>query len=329
MPLMSRLKRFGIDPYLMLLFATVLGAALLPAHDRVAEVLDGVSYWAVALLFFLYGAKLSTASIIAGVTNWRLQLGVLATTFLVFPLLGIGMAAVTAPLLGAAFAAGLIYVGCLPSTIQSAVAFTALARGNVAGAVCAASISNLIGVVLAPLLVSLLMTTGGPVSINPDAVWKIAQQILLPFFIGQLARPLLISFLDRYKSTVTLYDRGVILLIVYVAFSAGVSGGTFASAGPWVLAALAGVMALMLALAFGATILLGRGAGLDRADRATLLFCGSTKSLATGLPMAGILFVGQDVAAILLPLMLYHLIQLVTCALISQRMAAAPEGAAA
>ncbi|MCB1389974.1 MAG: bile acid:sodium symporter [Rhodobacteraceae bacterium] len=327
--MLARLKRYGIDPYLVLLFATVAAAALLPAGGDIATVLKGVSYWAVALLFFLYGAKLSTASILAGLTNWRLQLGILATTFVVFPVLGLGLAAVAAPLLGAAFAAGLIYVGCLPSTIQSAVAFTALARGNVAGAVCAASISNLIGVVLSPLLVSLLLTTEGPVSINPDAVWKIAQQILLPFFLGQLARPLLIRFLDRYKSTVTLYDRGVILLIVYVAFSAGITGGTFATAGAAHLAALGAVVAVMLALAFAATILIGRVSGMDRADRATMLFCGSTKSLATGLPMAGILFLGQDVAAILLPLMLYHLLQLVVCALIAQRMAAVPEAVAA
>jgi len=322
----ARLKRYGIDRYMVLLAGTIVAATLLPAQGGTASVLRGVSFWAIAVLFFLYGAKLSTATILAGLTNWRLQFGVLACTYLLFPVLGLGLGLASAPILGASFAAGLIYIGCLPSTVQSAVAFTSLARGNVAGAVCAASISNLIGVVLAPLLVAFLLTTDGTVTVNPDAVWKIVQQILLPFFAGQLCRPLLARLLDRYKTLVTVYDRAAILLIVYVAFSAGTVDGIWSVAGPGLIAGLIAVVIVMLALAMGATLALGRLSGMGAADRVTLLFCGSTKSLATGLPMAGILFAGQDVAMIVLPLMLYHLIQLIVCAALAQRAAQIPEG---
>lgn len=327
--LAAKLKRFGLDLYMLSLFATVVAATLVPARDTAAEVLREVSFWAIALLFFLYGAKLSTATILAGLVNWRLQLGCLLCTFAVFPVLGLGLSAAASAGIGAAFGAGLIYIGCLPSTVQSAVAFTSISGGNTAGAVCAASISNLVGVVLSPLLVAWLLATDGTVAINPDAVWKICQQILLPFFLGQLCRPVLAGLMDRAKAQVTLYDRGAILLIVYVAFSAGTVGGIWSSVGAPVLGLLVGVVCVMLALAMGASLALGRVAGLDWADRVALFHCGSTKSLATGLPMAGILFMGQDIARIVLPLMLYHLIQLVVCAMVAQRLSALPRAQAA
>lgn len=321
MSLSQRLKSYGLDRYMALLFATVLAGAFLPASGAVAEGLRSVSFWAIAVLFFLYGAKLSTASIAAGLTNWRLQGGVLLVTFVAFPILALILAALVGPVLGPVLAAGIVYVGCLPSTVQSAITFTSLARGNVAGAVCAASISNLVGVVLAPLLVAFLMATDGEVDIHADAMWKIVQQILLPFFAGQLARPLIGKLIERHKALVTLYDRGAILLIVYVAFSAGTVGGIWGAVGPAVMAALVAVILVFLGLAMAASVALGRLAALPEADRTTLFFCGSTKSLATGLPMAGLLFAGQEVAMIVLPLMLYHLIQLMLCAALAQRAA--------
>jgi sodium/bile acid cotransporter 7 len=321
MSLSQRLKSYGLDRYMALLFATVLAGAFLPIRGEAAEVLRSVSFWAIAVLFFLYGAKLSTASIAAGLTNWRLQGGVLLVTFVAFPILALILAALAGPVLGPVLAAGIVYVGCLPSTVQSAITFTSLARGNVAGAVCAASISNLLGVVLAPLLVAFLLATDGEVDLHADAMWKIVQQILLPFFAGQLARPLIGKVIERHKALVTLYDRGAILLIVYVAFSAGTVGGLWGAVGPAVMAALVAVILVFLGLAMAASLALGRLAALPPEDRTTLFFCGSTKSLATGLPMAGLLFSGQEVAMIVLPLMLYHLIQLMLCAALAQRAA--------
>jgi sodium/bile acid cotransporter 7 len=313
------LKRVGIDYYMMCLVATVLLASFLPARGSFAVGLSSVTYWAVALLFFLYGAKLSTATITQGLTNWRLQLLCLLCTFALFPLLTLLMSPVVGILLPSAIGIGFLYIGCLPSTVQSSIAFTSVSNGNVAGAICAASISNLIGVVLSPMLLSLLIASHSDSAIDPSAIWKICQQILLPFIVGQLCRPLLSGFLNRHKLPTMIVDRGSILLIVYSAFSAGVVNGIWQIISFEGLGIIIGFAALLLAIVMGVSLASGKMMGMARADNLALLYCGSTKSLATGLPMAGILFAGEEISLIVLPLMVFHLMQLVVCALISQR----------
>lgn len=323
------LARFGFDRYMLLLVLTVVLATVLPARGAVAVVLSHVTYWVISLLFFLYGAKLTTATILAGLANWRLQLSVLALTFVLFPILALALKPLSLIWLPTAIGAGILYIGCMPSTVQSSIAFTAVSGGNVAGAVCAASLSNLIGVVLSPLLFALLIPQGSGYGIEPSAIWKIVQQILLPFALGQLCRPLLAGWLARHRTATTIVDRGSILLIVYAAFSAGVVAGIWQVMSAPSLAILLGLCALLLAAVMGAAMLMARVAGLDHADLMAVLYCGSTKSLATGLPMAGILFAGQNISLIILPLMLFHLLQLGVCAVISQRVAARLEPRAA
>jgi sodium/bile acid cotransporter 7 len=319
--LAARLQRYGLDRYLMALLLTILLAALLPARGGFAETLSQVTFWVVALLFFLYGAKLSLAAIWDGLTNWRLQVAVLAATYLLFPVLALGLQGVAGLFLPAAVATGFLYIGCLPSTVQSSIAFTSIAGGNVAGAVCAASISNLLGVALAPLLLAILLNSEGGAVDMQAAIWKIAQQILLPFVLGQLCRPLLSGVLNRYKLPLMIVDRGSILLIVYSAFSAGMVQGI------WSHLSLPGIVLLfvlclaLLAVAVSAVQLGTRMMGLNPPDRLAALFCGSTKSLATGLPMAKILFPHDQLALIVLPLMLYHLLQLAVLAVWSRRAA--------
>lgn len=315
------LARFGFDRYMLLLVLTVVLASVLPARGTAAVALSHVTYWVIALLFFLYGAKLTTATIVAGLANWRLQLSVLALTFLLFPVLALALKPLSMLWLPAAIGVGFLYIGCMPSTVQSSIAFTAVSQGNVAGAVCAASLSNLIGVVLSPLLFAALIPQGTGYGIQPSAIWKIVQQILLPFVLGQLCRPLLAGWLARYRRPTMIVDRGSILLIVYAAFSAGVVNGIWQVIQAPSLAVLAALCLILLAAVMGAAVLMARAAGIDHADLMAVLYCGSTKSLATGLPMAGILFAGQDISLIILPLMLFHLLQLGVCAVISQRMA--------
>lgn len=318
----ANLRRFGLDRYMMLLILTVLLATFAPARGDFAAGLKPVTYWVVALLFFLYGAKLSTKTIVSGFANWRLQIGVLLCTFALFPLLGLAIKPVVIQWLPTAIGVGFLYIGCLPSTVQSSIAFTSVSGGNVAGAVCAASISNLVGVILSPLLFAVLIPSGTGYGVDPSAVWKIVQQILLPFAVGQLCRPLLADFLHRYKFPTMIVDRGSILLIVYSAFSAGVVNGIWQVVSPGALLTIIAVCAVMLAIAMGISLGAGRAAGMPREDLVSLFYCGSTKSLATGLPMAGILFAGQDISLVVLPLMVFHLLQLVVCAIISQRLAA-------
>ena len=317
----SALRRVGIDRYMMALFLTVLLAALVPARGMAAAALSQITFWVVALLFFLYGAKLSLAATWAGLTNWKLQLGCLICTYALFPVLAQGMQPLSGMALPAAIGVGFLFIGCLPSTVQSSIAFTSISGGNVAGALCAASLSNLIGVVLSPLLLAVLLHSTDDGAVATGAIWKITQQILIPFALGQLCRPLLSGVLNRHKLPLMLVDRGSILLIVYAAFSAGVVGGIWSLLSLPDIALLLALCAGLLAVVMGITVAAGRVARLPREDRLALLYCGSTKSLATGLPMAGILFHGQDIALIILPLMLYHLIQLAVLAVMSRRLA--------
>ncbi len=314
----KRLKRFGLDYYLFLLLGTVLVATLWPASGIGADIVDQVAYFAVALLFFIYGAKLNTSAIVAGIANWRLQGLVFGFTYVMFPICGLALAAVLSPWIEEELAIGIVYLSVLPSTVQSSIAFTSIARGNVPAAVCAASMSNVLGVFLTPALVAVLLHSSGD-GISLKSIIDIGLQILAPFILGQLLRPLVGGFISRHSILTQVVDRGSILIIVYSAFSAGVIAGIWEEVGLASLSIIIAADVLLLAVIMVATIWAGRAAGLDRADRLTLLFCGSKKSLASGLPMANILFAGQAVSMIILPLMLFHQIQLFVCAIIAQR----------
>ena len=276
----------------------------------------------IVLLFFLHGAKLSREALVAGAGHWRLHLTVLAATFALFPLLGLSIAAI--PGVPAVVATGMLFLTLLPSTVQSSIAFTSIARGNVAAAVCSASFSNFLGIFLTPLLVALLMGSAGA-GFSWDAVEKIVLQLLMPFLAGHLLRPVVSGFVARHKPLVDYVDRGLILLVVYNAFSAAVVEGLWQRMPLNVLLLIALLCAVLLALVLGVTWLAGRALGFTRADAIVLLFCGSKKSLASGVPMAGVLFPAAQVGAVILPLMLFHQLQLIACAVIARRYAAAAE----
>lgn len=320
MTLTQRLKRLGIDAYLVMLFGTVALAVVLPASGAAADAVKVVSLLAVALLFFLYGAKLDTSAVIAGFANLKLQGLVLAFTYVVFPLVALGLVAVLRPWIDPHIAIGLLFIGVLPSTVQSSIAFTALAQGNVAAAVCAASLSNLIGVVLTPILCAVLLQTNGG-GINPGAIGSIALQILLPFVLGQLARPWIGKWIAKHKPLTLIVDRGSILLIIYSAFSAGMVAGVWNQVDGMTLALMGAADVVLLAIIAFGTGWAATAFRLNAADRATLLYCGSTKSLASGVPMAAIIFAGQPVSLIILPLMIFHQLQLIVCAIVAQRQA--------
>lgn len=314
------MKRIGVDNYMLMLLGTVALGLILPARGIAAEVLREVTFWAVTLLFFLYGAKLDPSSVRAGLLNWRLQGLTFGATYLLFPVLGLILAAVFGGLLGTQLTLGLLFLCVLPSTVQSSIAFTSIARGNVPAAICAASLSNLVGVVLTPLLVTRLLHQDG-VGVSLDAVEKIALQILLPFLVGQLLRRWIGGFVNRHKVLTMVVDRGSILLIVYSAFGAGTVAGIWSAIPVSGLVLCFAVVTLLLALAMGIMAATGRITGMPRADQAVLFFCGSTKSLASGLPIATAIFPAAMVGATVLPLMIYHMTQLLVCSAIAQRMA--------
>lgn len=324
---MNLFKRIGIDAYMILLMLTAVLGVVLPARGIGAEILGYLTYWAVAVLFFLYGGKLDPRAVRAGLLNWKLQGLTFATTYAVFPVMGFALIAIFGRALGPEMSLGLLFLAVLPSTVQSSIAFTSISGGNVAAAICAASLSNIVGVVLTPLLVAQLIHLEGA-GVTFEAIEKIGLQILLPFVAGQLLRRWIGATLNRRKLLTTIVDRGSILLIVFAAFSAGTVAGVWSSIPPASLLVTLGVVLLLLFLIIMTTRLAGRAAGLPPEDRTTLLFCGSTKSLASGLPIAMALFPAAQVSAIILPVMIYHMVQLLVCSGIagnlSARAAAAP-----
>ncbi|WP_447041376.1 bile acid:sodium symporter family protein [Streptomyces sp. DSM 118878] len=306
-----------VDPYIAALLATVGLAALLPARGTGADIASGASTTAVSFLFFLYGARLSTREALDGLKHWRLHLTVLACTFAVFPLLGLAGRGLVPWVLTPALYSGFLFLTLVPSTIQSSIAFTSLARGNVPAAICAGSFSSLAGIVLTPLLAAALLGDSGG-GFSADSVVKIVLQLLVPFVAGQLLRRWIGGFLTRHKKVLGYVDRGSILLVVYSAFSEGMVQGIWHQVTPWRLLALLGVEAVLLAAMLALTWYGAKRLGFGRGDRIAIQFAGSKKSLAAGLPMATVLF-GADASLAVLPLMLFHQMQLMVCAVIAKR----------
>jgi sodium/bile acid cotransporter 7 len=322
------LSRFSpiLDPFLLALAATVALAAVLPAHGDGADVASMAAKSAIALLFFLYGARLSPQQAWHGVRQWRLHLLVLATTFVLFPLLGLAARALVPSVLTIDLYHGVLFLCLVPSTVQSSIAFTSIARGHVSAAIVSASLSNILGIVLTPLLVVLLMDTSGAIRVDGGSIRDIVVQLLLPFGAGQLARPWIAGLIARYAAVLKVVDRGSILLVVYTAFSMGVVQGIWGSVDVWRLVLVSLVAAMLLAVVLAVTTMIGRLARLDRGDAIVLLFCGSKKSLASGLPMALVFFPAATVGLTMLPLMIFHQIQLVVCAVIASRLARQTDG---
>lgn len=327
MPLARFVPR--IDPFLVWLTLAVVIASLLPARGMAGDLFWLLSKLAIVLLFFLHGAKLSRQAIWQGLGNWPLHLATLGITFGLFPALGLATAGLASGWIDPLLVSGVLFLTLLSSTVQSSIALVSIARGNVAAAVCSASLSNLLGILITPLLVGLLMTIGKTQGgFDWQAVQSVTVQLLLPFVAGHLLRPWIGGWIERNKKLLMPVDRGSILLVVYSAFSAAVVGGIWTRVDAPDLAILLALSAALLGLAMLAIFALARVMRMPREDFIVLLFCGSQKSLVTGVPMAGALFAPAQVGMVVLPLMIFHQLQLFVCAWIAARLAnQAPETA--
>lgn len=294
---------------------------VLPVRGQAAEVYDLFTKVAVFVLFFGYGARLSTEETLAGVRHWRLHVTILACTFVVFPLLGAPMLLLPDGFVSDAVRAGLVFLCLAPSTVQSSINMTSLAGGNVPAAMISATASNVLGVVLTPLLVMLLLpTNGGGFS------WQIALdvfvQLLLPFFLGQISRFATARFMARNRARLKLLDQFVIVLIVYGAFSDMFATGKWRQLGWNELLVTLGFILPLLAFMLWFTWNLSRWLEFDRPDRIAIMFCGTKKSLVTGVPIAAVLFPAATVGMLVVPLMIYHQAQIITSSLIAARLSA-------
>lgn len=319
----ASVRRLMPDVFTIAILFMVALASFLPVSGQSAVVFGDITAVAIGLLFFLHGAKLSREALVSGMTHWRLHLLVLASTFVMFPLLGLVIKPLALLMLTPDLYLGILFLCVLPSTVQSSIAFTSVARGNVPAAICSATASNFLGIFLTPLLVSTLVLHGAttPGHSALDSVVAIVEQLLLPFIAGQLLRPWIGKWIDRNKGMLKYVDQGSILLVVYTAFSASVAEGLWHSISAGTLVALLVLSLVLLAVALAIGTFTSRRLGFSKEDEIAIVFCGSKKSLASGIPMAKVLFAPTSLGMIILPLMLFHQVQLMVCAVLAQRYA--------
>ncbi|MCO8042093.1 bile acid:sodium symporter [Acinetobacter bohemicus] len=320
------LKLLALDRFTILLFVMILLASLLPVSGQAAQVFGWVTTAAIAILFFLHGAKLSREAVVEGIMHWRLHTLVFALTFALFPLLGLLAKPILQPMLGQELYWGFLFMCFLPSTVQSSIAFTSVANGNVAGAVCSASFSNLIGMFITPALVAFFILGQSEHDFDPTAsIIQITLLLLVPFILGQVLRPWVYPQMMKMPKLVKVFDQGSILLVVYGAFSSAVVAGLWNEVSISTLLLLLLACSVLLTIVMLLSLYIPRWMGFNRADQKTAFFCGSKKTLASGVPMAQILFIGQPLGMIVLPIMIFHQIQLMVCGVVANLWAKEPE----
>lgn len=313
------IRRLLPDRFVQLLLAVIVLASVLPVRGNGAEIAGWASTIGVFLLFFLNGLRLSREEVLHGVRNWKLQGAIFLWVFGAMAVAGLVAGWATEGWLPAGVALGLVYLGVLPTTVQSATAYNSMAKGNVAASVVASALINLTGVMLTPILFASIARASGIV-IHGDAAIRIATTLLLPFVLGQIAQGRFGLWVRHHRALTTMLDRGVIALAVYVGFSGAVVAGIWSKVSWQELGILTLAIVALLAFAFGGSWLFGGALKLARADRKTLLFSGAQKSVAVGAPLAALLFTGEMAGMVLMPILLYHLLQLVLSAPLASRL---------
>lgn len=312
------MKRFFLDKFMMLLIAAIIVASIFPVSGIYEEYFSIATKFAVGLLFFMHGARLSRQSVVAGFVHWRLHLVVLLITFALFPIIGWGLGWAIPGLKNNIFYAGILFLCLLPSTVQSSIAFTSIARGNVPAAVVSASASNIFGMFITPLLVGIFLTAQGKNGISLDAIWSILLQLLAPFILGQMLQPFIGTFMVKHHKTLSKVDRSSILMVVYLAFSETMTQGLWSKVSWNDLTMMIIADVILLAIVMILTNIIAHILKFNDEDRIAILFCGSKKSLASGAPMANAIFAGQNIGLMVMPLMIFHQIQLMVCAVLAQ-----------
>jgi sodium/bile acid cotransporter 7 len=322
--LLSLLSRAGLNGFFLLLVSMVGLAWLFPEVGSTKSLLHlkEVTNIGVAIIFFFYGLKLNPAKLRAGLGHWQMYAVIQSTTFLVFPLVVLlfrGMFYLPAfDLLWI----GLFYLAVLPSTVSSSVVMVSIAGGNVSAAIFNASISSLIGIFVTPVWMNLFISTDALSSNDlSNVILDLCLQVLLPVALGLLLHSRIGFLADRFKNQLRHFDQAVILLIVFRAFCDSFLNRMFDGFSVIELVALAAIMLILFFVMVAFMHLLSVRMKFSREDRITVIFCGSKKSLVQGAVMGQVLF--PETAAfgiVLLPLMLYHALQLLAGSMLAQRM---------
>ena len=320
-----KLKINRIDWFLTGMIAAILVASLAPDVGRSGGLLrlDSLGDVGIFALFFLHGIGLSRDNLKDGASNWRLHLTIQLVTFVVFPIWWVILAATLGSYISHDLLLGFFYLSALPSTVSSSVAMTSLARGNIAAAVLNASLSTVLGVLITPILVSVVMQEGGGANFDIlPTMQKIVVMLLFPFVLGHVLRPWLSELFGKIKHITMRFDRAVIVMLVWTAFSDSVTDGLWKNHGPTLLVEACLGVALFLGPMLLFTRLLAVKLKFQTSGEIVAVFCGSTKSMASGLPMAKLLFAGNPaIGVLIIPILLYHQIQLFVCTVIARRYA--------
>lgn len=319
----SLLARVGLDWFILALLAMIGLAKLWPAPG-VQEgpfSLSALASYGVSLIFFLYGLRLDFNQLKVGLRNYRLHLVIHITTFVIFPAVVLGVRSLFLTPDTELLWLGIFYVAALPSTVSSSVVMVSIANGNIPAAIFNASISSLIGVFITPLWMSFLLSSSNGQYDLSSVIGKLTLQVIVPVVLGILLNRKLGWFAERYKAYLRYFDQLTILLIVYTAFCESFSLNLFAIYSAADLVELAGMILALFFLVYGFIHLLSRLLTFNREDRITALFCGSKKSLVQGSVMANVLFPGAVAGVVLLPIMMYHALQLIVASILAQSMA--------
>lgn len=314
------LKLLALDRFTILLFVMVVLASILPVSGVMAHYFNHLTTVAIAILFFLHGAKISRQAMLDGIMHWKLHSLIFSFTFILFPMLGLLAQPILLPVLGQELYWGFLFLCFLPSTVQSSIAFTSMAKGNVAGAVCSASFSNMLGMVITPILVGLFITQQQQHEFNAtESIVKIILLLLVPFILGQIAQKWFTPILKNYPKLIKGFDQGSILMVVYGAFSSAVVSGLWQQVSGLTLFWICLFCCILLAIIMLSSLYIAKALGFNLADQKTIFFCSSKKTLASGVPMAQILFAGQPLGMLILPIMIFHQIQLMVCGVIANK----------
>ncbi|TDE16791.1 bile acid:sodium symporter family protein [Dyadobacter psychrotolerans] len=316
-------KKAGLDGF-MLALISMIGLAYLwpyPGMKGSPVPLAQISSYAVSLIFFFYGLRLSPDKLRAGLVNWKLHTMVHLSTFVLFPLLALALRPLFKGEDHQMMWLAIFFLTALPSTVSSSVVMVSIAGGNIPAAIFNASISSLIGVFITPLWMGLVLDTGSGNYDLMSVVGKLSLQVLLPVTLGILMNKSWGSIAEKYKKYIRYFDQFSILLIVYTSFCESFGEHLFSEFEAKDIIFLGmGMLALFFAVYFLLTFFC-RSLGFSKEDEVTAVFCGSKKSLIQGAVMSKVLFSGAHAGVMLLPIMLYHALQLISASIIAQRMA--------
>ncbi|MDR0277675.1 MAG: bile acid:sodium symporter [Paucimonas sp.] len=321
MQALKHLKRVVTDWFLCGMFLATFLAWLFPRFGAAgggmhAEYVINIG---VFVVFFLHGINLSGEQIRHGLKNVRLHMMVQVFTFVVFPLLWLLGKTVFGTQIPALLMLGFLYLCALPSTISSSVALTGSAGGNVPAAILNASLSSVLGIFITPWLCSLVVGSGSDGIDLGATLLDLCGLLLAPLLLGQALRPWLGKFFAKYKRYTSVMDKLVILLLVYAAFCNSMMSGMWQQQGLSVLVTAFVGSAVILALVLWLTTRTARALKFSRPDEIAAVFCASKKSLAAGAPMAALIFGAHPgLGLILLPIMIYHPLQLIVCSIMAE-----------